>query len=213
MTDVAQPRMTAAAQRPALIRLAAPGDAEGIRQVYAPFAHTPVTFEEVEPDPAEFRGRMEGILAFYPGLVACKEDGRVVGFAYAHRQSERAAYDWNAELSIYLADGVKGRGLGSAIYGALMRLLTLQGVRCAYARVTLPNAASEALHARFGFERAWVQRNAGFKNGAWRDVAWLVKPIGPFDAQPARPLPFPRILEERAAEASAIVEDANAALA
>ena len=79
--------------------------------------------------------------------------------------------------------------------------------------MTLPNAASAALHARFGFERAWVQRNAGFKNGAWRDVAWLVKPIGSFDAQPARPLPFPRVLEERAAEASAIVEDANAALA
>ena len=77
-----------AVQPPIAIRLASPGDAEGIRQVYAPFAHTPVTFEEVEPDPAEFRGRMEEILAFYPGLVACEEDGRVVGFAYAHRQSK-----------------------------------------------------------------------------------------------------------------------------
>ena len=52
-----------AVQPPIAIRLASPGDAEGIRQVYAPFAHTPVTFEEVEPDPAEFRGRMEEILA------------------------------------------------------------------------------------------------------------------------------------------------------
>lgn len=137
---------------------------------------------------------------------------RIVGFAYAHRQAERAAYDWNAELSIYLRQGETHRGVGSALYGALMELLALQGIRCAYARVTLPNAASERLHARFGFDTMGIQRNAGFKSGAWRDVAWFVKPLGSFDGDPKRPRPFPALLKENAAEIDRIIQQANARL-
>lgn len=207
------------------IRLATPNDAEGIRQVYAPYVGTPITFEEEVPAPAGFQARMEDVMLFYPCLVACEpasrgagEAGsadagpsadRVVGFAYAHRQAERAAYDWNVELSIYLHSDVERRGIGTALYEALMELLALQGVRCCYARVTLPNAASEHLHSRFGFDTMGVQRNAGFKNGAWRDVAWYVKPIGPFDEDPERPLPFPRVMRERASEIERILGRAN----
>ena len=190
------------------IRLATPQDAEGIRLVYAPFAHTPVTFEEEEPAPDEFHRRMEGILAFYPGLVACR-GGSIVGFAYAHRQSDRAAYDWNAELSVYLAPDAARHGLGSALYEALLDLLSLQGVRCAYARVTLPNPASERLHARFGFDTMGIQRNAGFKCGAWRDVAWFTKQTGAFDADPAKPIPFPEALAQREAEVARVLSRAN----
>lgn len=201
-----------------VIRIATPDDAESIRRVYAPFAHTPVTFEEEEPDPAEFRQRMEGILTFYPGLVAeavsandPTSDGerRIIGFAYAHRQSERAAYDWNAELSIYLDSDSTRRGLGSALYEALLDLLSLQGVRCVYSRVTLPNPASERLHERFGFATMGIQRNAGFKCGAWRDVAWYAKQTGPFDDDPERPVPFPEALARSSDEARLILTRAN----
>lgn len=207
------------------IRLASPNDVESIRRVYAPYVATPITFEEEEPAPTGFFARMEDVMAFYPCLVACSRkrmDGEpdngggfaedVVGFAYAHRQAERAAYDWNAELSIYLRQGETRRGVGSALYGALMELLALQGVRCAYARVTLPNAASERLHARFGFDAMGVQRNAGFKSGAWRDVAWFVKPLGTFDENPTRPEPFPVALERNAVEVDRIIRQANARL-
>lgn len=190
------------------IRLATPQDAEGIRRVYAPFAHTPVTFEEEEPTPDEFQHRMEGILAFYPGLVACRNE-HIVGFAYAHRQSDRAAYDWNAELSVYLSPDASHHGLGSALYEALLSLLSLQGIRCAYARVTIPNPASERLHARFGFDTMGVQRNAGFKCGAWRDVAWFTKQTGAFDAEPAKPIPFPEALAQHNAEVACILSSAN----
>lgn len=230
-----------------LIRLAMPGDAEGIRQVYAPYIDTPITFEEEVSAPAEYRARMEEVMGFYPCLVVCEQTaggsahsgrgaegrkgggsdkrvaekrsgadlaqaGRVVGFAYAHRQAERAAYDWNAELSIYLEQDAVRSGTGSTLYAALLELLPLQGVRCCYARVTLPNAASERLHARFGFDTMGIQRNAGFKNGAWRDVAWYVKPVGPFDADPARPIPFPDAAREHATEIERILRQANGAL-
>lgn len=216
-----------------VIRLAAPNDVEGIRQVYAPYVDTPITFEEEVPAPAGFQARMEDVMRFYPCLVACEDPvrvarteavgtaspdasasaGRVLGFAYAHRQAERAAYDWNVELSIYLRRDIGRQGVGTALYDALMKLLALQGVRCCYARVTLPNAASERLHARFGFDTMGIQRSAGFKNGAWRDVAWYVKPIGPFDQDPARPVPFPRVMREHASEVERILKQANETLA
>lgn len=45
--------------------------------------------------------RIEGIGRAYPYLL-CREGERTVGYAYAHRQMEREAYQWNAELSVYL---------------------------------------------------------------------------------------------------------------
>lgn len=194
------------------IRLATPDDAEGIRRVYAPYIATPITFEEDVPSPEDFYARMEEIMRSYPCLAACA-DGRVIGFAYAHRQAERAAYDWNVELSVYLDESEERRGIGSALYKTLMGLLSLQGIRCAYARVTLPNAASERLHARFGFDIMGIQRSAGYKNGAWRDVAWYAKPIAPFDDDPDRPIPFPAVLDDRVGEVEALLAAANRSVA
>ena len=67
----------------------------------------------------------------------------------------------------------------------LLELLRRQGVRAAYSRITLPNEASVRLHERLGFEKMGVQRRAGYRLGAWRDVLWLVKPIGDFEGEPA----------------------------
>lgn len=190
------------------IRLAAPADVEEIRRVYAPYIATPITFEEDVPAPAGYSALIEQVMLIYPCLVAC-EDETVVGFAYAHRQAERAAYDWNAELSVYLREGSTCSGLGSSLYHALLDLLALQGIRTAYARVTLPNPASERLHARFGFATMGIQKNAGFKDGAWRDVAWFTKQIGSYDAAPEKPLPFPAVLAKQKTRVQNILADAN----
>lgn len=70
----------------------------------------------------------------------------MLGYAYAHRFQERAAYQWGAELSVYLDRGCVSHGIGSQLYTLLLELLRLQNVRTAYALVTLPNTKSEALH-------------------------------------------------------------------
>ena len=197
---------------PTRIRLATADDADAILAVYAPFLDTPVTFEEEAPSAEAFRKRVAGVLAGYPYLVS-EQDGRVVGFAYAHAQAERAAYAWNAELSVYLAHGAQGAGQGSALYGALIELVRLQGMKCAYARVTLPNAASERLHEAFGFQLMGIQRNAGYTCGAWRDVAWLFLPLAAFDPAPEAPVPFPALLCRDAAVVNDVLARANAAAA
>lgn len=166
------------------IRLARESDAAEILAVYAPYIrNTAVTFECEVPSPEEFRNRIRNISADYPYLV-CVSDGIIVGYAYAHRQMERSAYRWNAELSVYLDGTYHRRGIGKALYGALLEILRLQNVQNVYGGVTVPNAPSEALHGHFGFTRLGTYHDTGYKCGAWHDVAWFEKSIGSHGSAP-----------------------------
>ena len=190
------------------IRLASTDDADGIRAVYAPFVDTPVTFEEEVPSCETYRERIERICEKYPCLVA-EEDGRIVGFAYAHELRERIAFQWNAELSVYLAPTAQGQGAGSRLYAALIELLRLMGIKAVYGVVTSPNAASERLHSAFGFALMGVQPHAGFTCGAWHDVSWYVREIAPFEDAPAPPVPFPLFASAHPDQVSEVIAQAN----
>lgn len=77
-----------------------------------------------------------------------------------------------------------------------MELLRLQGVRTAYGCVTLPNEKSEGLHRALGFRQLGVYRNTGYKCGAWHDVAWFEKALGPYGGARSPVRPFPAVPEE-----------------
>lgn len=220
------------------IRLARGDDADGILDVYAPYIDTPVTFEEDVPDRAAFRARVEDVLASYPYLVAemlpvdaagagaggaagspdaavpvpTPASGRIVGYAYAHAQHPRAAYRWNAELSVYLAHEAQGRGLGGTLYRALIELLAAQGMKAVYGLVTVPNPASERLHEAFGFRIMGVQPHAGFTCGAWHDVTWYVRALAPYEDDPVAPTPFPHLAAQRPDLVADVLAHANARL-
>lgn len=198
------------------VRLATAADAAGVLSVYAPYIEeTAVTFETTVPSLDAFAARMDEVVGCYPYL-AVEEDGSIVGFAYAHRLGERAAFAWNVELSVYFAPGQTGRGRGSVLFWALIDLLSQQGVRNAYSLVTMPNEASRRLHAKLGFELMGIQRQAGFKQGRWHDVAWLRKAIGPFGDEPRPVVPLGELDATAvrevldAAEAAMNAEDADA---
>lgn len=174
------------------LRLALPQDAPALVGIYGQYIHTPITFEYDLPSPREFEGRIAHVLEGYPYLV-WEEDGVPAGYAYAHRFKERAAYQWGAELSVYVAQGRTSSGIGRRLYGALLELLALQGVRTVYGIVTIPNAKSEGLHRSLGFRDAGICRNTGYVAGAWRDVQTFEKAIGPYDKAPAPITPFPQL--------------------
>jgi L-amino acid N-acyltransferase YncA len=89
-----------------------------------------------------------------------------------------------------MGEGRRGQGVGRALYGELMSLLSRQGLRIACAGITLPNDASVALHECFGFELVGVFRHIGWKTGAWHDVGWWQLELLPAtDGQPAEPGP------------------------
>ncbi len=177
------------------IRFATPADSRKLLKIYAQYMTTPITFECVLPSEQEFSERIEHISGSYPYLV-CEEDGQITGYAYAHRHMEREAYQWNAELSVYLDMDATSKGLGKRLYGVLISILALQEVRNVYGCVTLPNARSEALHKSLGFRTVGVYSNAGYKNGKWHDVGWFEKSIAAYDSPPNPFVPINNLPKE-----------------
>lgn len=162
---------------PAVIRTAREEDCPFFSAIYAPYAvDTLLTFETEAPDDAEFRRRLHGVLPTYPFLTAVC-DGDVVGYAYAHRFRERAAYYIAVECSIYLRQDCGGRGVGSLLYDRLLRILTMQGYRTAMSLIVEPNPPSRRLHERFGFRDVGLLRGIGEKHGHSLDLAMLQRPL------------------------------------
>ena len=180
------------------IRLAdASTDATAVAAIYRPsVADSFISFEEEPPAAAEMATRIEATLVRTPWLVAVDDD-EVVGYAYASRHRERAGYRWSVDVSAYVREDRRGRGIAAALYQSLIRILTAQGFANAYAGITQPNRASVALHRSIGMELVGVYRGVGYKLGAWRDVAWYqLRLTGPGNS-PAEPIPVRELLAAR----------------
>lgn len=146
-------------------------------ELYSPYiTDTTVSFEIEVPSLAEFKSRIQAISCDYP-VVVCVEDGKLLGYGYAHRLQERAAYQWNAELSVYVDKQVQHKGIGKGLYQRLFALLRLQHVVRVYSIVTMPNEPSIGFHEAFGFTRCALLAHTGFKFGGWHDVVWMEKVI------------------------------------
>lgn len=180
------------------IRLATADDAPGVRAIYALIVRSSAISFELEPPPvAEVATRITDRQPLLPWLVA-EDDGGVAGYAYAGRFSGRAAYDWSVETSVYVAERVHGRAVGTGLYVALLDVLAAQGYRQAMAGIALPNEASVRLHRAVGFAPIGVYRAVGWKFDRWHDVGWWQRALGPGDdSTPERVLALDRLPPER----------------
>jgi phosphinothricin acetyltransferase len=171
-----------------MIRLATVEDASGMAAIYAPFvSRTAISFEAEPPTEAEMAARVAATLPYTPWLVCAAESG-VLGFAYASRHRERAAYRWSVDVSVYIDEHVRRRGMARALYTSLLSLVRLQGFYAAHAGITLPNPASVGLHEALGFVPVGIYRLVGYKLGAWHDVGWWQLPLRERAGEPAPPL-------------------------
>lgn len=182
-------------------------DARHILAIYRPYIErTAITFETEVPEESAFEDRVQRIAEHFPYLIL-EADGAMIGYAYAHRQAERAAFDWNAELSIYLKEGFTGKGLGKPLYALLIRLLAMQGYVNLYAVITASNTGSIAMHEAMGFERVGFHRHTGFKLGCWHDTLWLCRRM--HEGAPGKILPVHAL---DAASIREAMEEAQSAL-
>lgn len=176
-----------------LIRHADPErDAAGCLSIYSRYvAGSPVSFEDSPPSVEEFAARIGRLSQTHAFLVA-DDDGRTAGYVYAGTHRERPAYRWATETSVYIDPDYRRRGLGRALYEPLLELIGGQGYRIALAGITIPNPGSIGLHRALGFEEVGVYRRIGWKAGAWQNVIWMAKQLGPdtFETEPP-PSPGP----------------------
>jgi phosphinothricin acetyltransferase len=147
--------------------------------------------------------RIAHTLERFPWLV-CEGDGRITGYAYAGPHRSRPGYQWAAEVSVYVAPEAHRRGVGRALYAALLDLLRAQGLVNVYAGIALPNEASVGLHEALGFRLVARYPAVGFKAGAWRDTGWWHLRINPLAPAPSPPAPFPSLAEEALEAAFAV---------
>ena len=179
----------------ATIRMAREADAAAIRAIYGPFCTaTSVSFELEPPSEDEIASRVRSVTAGYPWLVL-DDDGAVAGYAYAGRHSERAAYGWSVDATVYVAPSHLRRGVARALYTTLFELLRQQGFFKAHAVIALPNPGSIALHEAMGFASVGVYRGVGYKLGAWRDVAHYQLELQPERPDPESPVPPARLVD------------------
>jgi L-amino acid N-acyltransferase YncA len=157
----------------ATIRTVESSDAVAIAAIYNSYiTETVITFEEEPINCEEMGRRIEDVRSTsLPWLVA-EEKGRVVGYAYAAPWKVRAAYRFSVEITVYLAPGNLGRGIGSLLYSRLISSLRTLGVHAVIGGVALPNKASVALHEKFGFEKVAHFQQVGFKFNRWIDVGY-----------------------------------------
>jgi len=168
------------------IRPGRESDAAACLEIYRPLVETTaVSFELESPGLAEMRSRIAGTLRAHPWLVA-EVAGEVEGFAYAGLFRARPAYRWTCETTVYVRERSRGRGLGRALYVPLLACLSLQGYRTQVAVVTLPNAASLALHRSLGYATIGIFRAVGWKLGRWHDTEWLERRMGEGPPGPLR---------------------------
>lgn len=169
------------------IRLATEDDSDSLLEIYAPYiTNTTYTFEYDIPTIMEFKERIAKIRKYYPWLV-CEINKRIAGYAYASRFREREAYKWSVSLSIYINQDHHRRGIGRALYFALIELLRLQGFYNAYVAVTVPNIKSERFHEAFGFKEVGVYHKAGYKFDSWHDVKCYELKIQEHSLSPIEP--------------------------
>lgn len=169
-----------------MIRPVEQKDAKAIAEIYAPYVDgSSVSFEFVAPGVEEIHRRIRDICARYPWYV-WEVEGRVVGYAYGAPYRAREAYQWNAEVSVYVQEEFHGQGIARQLYKALIPELYRRGYVNLYAVITQPNAGSVRFHEAAGFQALCVYRNVGFKLGKWHDVGWweMCRPDLPANPQP-----------------------------
>ena len=121
------------------------------------------------------------MLALDSGLpyLAAHLNGQIVGYSYATAYRARPAYRYTIEDSVYILDGLGGKGIGGALLGALIARCERGPWRQMVAVIgDSANAGSIALHRSNGFELMGMLHSVGFKLGRWVDTVLMQRPLG-----------------------------------
>jgi L-amino acid N-acyltransferase YncA len=164
VTDVASPPSGVA------LRTLFPGDWPVVREIYrAGIESGNATFETAVP---EWRAWDE---ARHPaGRLVAVHDGGVIGFAALSPVSKRPAYAGVCEVMVYVAEPLRGRGIGGRLLSALVEASEAAGIWTLQAGIFPENAGSVRAHERVGFRLVGRRERIGRSHdGRWRDTLLL----------------------------------------
>ena len=166
--------------------------------------NTAVHFSYKAPEIDDFRQDMIYITEKFPFFVL-EDKSSIKGFAYAKPFSDVPAYDWSCELTIYIKEDFKRKGLGRKLYLAVEDAVKMMGIKNMYSYIAYTEREDEHLdnssmrfHEKMGFERVARFSKCGYKFDTWYDVIWMEKIIAEHEDHPNRIMSY-RDLDEMAA--------------
>jgi len=180
------------------VRVAREEDAAPLLRIYSHYvSDTAITFEREPPSLDEFKQRIRKTLENYPYLVA-EDDGNIVGYIYASRFRERAAYDWAAKTSIYIDGRYHRKGIGRMLYEKMEDILRRQNVTNVYATIVEPvgdsdeylTGESTLFHEAMGYRRVAEYHGCANKFGRWYNLVETEKTIAERPEVPDDFIPF-----------------------
>jgi len=153
------------------IRQMVPEDWESVRSIYLEgLATGDATFETEAPS----WGKWDESHLSAPRLVADSSgQAGIVGWAALARVSSRPVYKGIAEVSVYVANNFRGKGIGRALLEQLIARSEQQGIWTLQASVFPENLSSLTLHKNCGFREVGTRYHIGILNGVWRDTVLL----------------------------------------
>jgi phosphinothricin acetyltransferase len=161
------------AEVPAL-RTARPADAQAIAEIYNEGIATRLATFETEPRSAS---DVEGWLDAgerLPVLVA-EEDAEVLGWARILTYSDRPVYAGVGEVSVYVTEKARGRGIGTALLEALQQRAAELRYWKLVGKLFTENVASTAMVRRCGWREVGLHHRHSRLDGGWRDVLLVEK--------------------------------------
>ena len=177
------------------LRLATAADLPAMLEIYRPYVeNTTYSFEYDVPCLKTFTQRFYTITAQFPWLV-WEENGKVLGYAYGSLPFERAAYAWCAEVSIYIAPQMQGKGIGKKLYAAVEEILWRQGYQIIYALITSENENSLRFHEQVGYSYCAQFPDCGIKFGRRLGVIWMQKTSKTVEIPSSMPIPWQFVVE------------------
>lgn len=163
------------------VRNAAETDLPAIQAIYAHHVlHGLASFEEEPPTVAEMGARRASVLRLGLPYLAADLEGEVVGYSYAGTYRLRPAYRFTVENSVYVRDGLAGRGVGKALLVELIARCEVGPWRQMLAVIgDRENRASIALHRSCGFRTVGLLEAVGHKHGRWVDSVLMQRALVP----------------------------------
>lgn len=170
-----------------LIRPASPSDIKAITAIYAHHVSSgTASFEIDPPEETEMRRRWQDVTVKGLPYIVAEDKGAVLGYAYAGPYRPRPAYRFTVENSIYVHPDQARKGIGALLLPALIAECEKLGLRQMIAVIgDSGNAASIALHRKFGFQDTGILKSVGYKFGRWLDVLIMQRQLGVGAWQPS----------------------------
>jgi len=143
-----------------------PGDWEQVRSIYLDgirSGHS--TFETDAPSWEQWD---EGHLQI--ARFVMRDGETILGWAALSPVSRREVYRGVAELTVYVSENARHKGIGRALVQALIDESENNGIWTLQASTFPENVASIQLHLRCGFREVGRRERIAMLNGVWRDT-------------------------------------------